>query len=225
MFGRGLVEPVNDLRPTNPATHPRLLERLAEQFAANHFEIRWLVKTIAASRAYQLTAQTTAFNEADDRFYSHALLKPLSAHTLVDAISQVTGVEEVFASAPEGTHATQLIGAQTPSYALDVLGRCRRERACQPAASGGGLAQALHLINGSTINAKLSKGALADLFKAGKSNSEIIEEFYVRALSRTPRKSELKFWEQALSRIPNRAQALEDFVWTLLNCREFAYNH
>jgi len=224
MLGRGLVEPVNDLRPTNPATHPRLLERLAESFVTNNFDLRWLIREIASSRTYQLSSRSIAGDSAD-QLYSHAYLKPLSAQVLVDAISQVTGVAEQFDSAPKMTRATQLIGPQTPSYALDVLGRCNRERACEPTGSGGGLAQALHLINGSTINGKLAGGALSTMLKAGKSSAEIINEFYLRALCRRPDRGEQEFWEQTFESISNREEAAEDFVWTLLNSREFSYNH
>jgi hypothetical protein len=225
LLGRGLVEPVDDLRPTNPASHPKLLDRLAEHFVANGFDLRHLIETIVSSRTYQLSSITLAGNRADNRFFSHAYFKPLPAQVLVDAISQVTGVNEEFETVAEGTRAVQLIGAQTPSYALDVLGRCKREQACEPAGSGGGLAQALHMINGATINEKLGSGVLARWLREGKSNGEIIDELYLRAFSRLPREAEAKFWNGTLAKIGNQTEALEDFLWTVLNAREFAYNH
>lgn len=225
LMGRGLVEPVNDLRPTNPATHPRLLDRLANHFATQKFELREMVRLIASSRTYQLSSRAVDPQLAVDRFYSHSLVKALSAQVLVDGVSQVAGVDETFAGVSAGTRAVQLVGTQTPSYALDVLGRCSRERSCETGGSGGGLAQALHLINGGTINDKLSRGALAGWLAESKANADLVQEFYLRALCRLPQPAELDYWEKLLSRAPDRPSAAEDFLWTLLNSREFVFNH
>jgi hypothetical protein len=161
----------------------------------------------------------------DDRFYSHAYVKSLEAQTIVDAIVQVTDVVESYDGYDKGTRAMQLAGVQTPSYALDVLGRCNRERSCAPAGGSRGLAQALHLINGSTINEKLRGGILAKLLNEEKTSAQIVEELYLRALSRAPSKTESSFWETSISESENRIAALEDFLWALLNSREFAFNH
>ena len=116
------------------------------------------------------------------------------------------------------------MGVQTESYALDVLGRCRREKTCETSAgSGGGLAQALHLINGSTINEKLAHGALAPWLS--KPTLEVVEEFYLRAFTRGPSPEEASFWNATISQSADRHEAFEDFLWTLLNSREFAFNH
>jgi hypothetical protein len=151
----------------------------------------------------------------------------MSAQVLVDAIGQVTGLPETFKSEARGTRAVQLVGAQTESYALDVLGRCRREKTCETAvSSGGGLAQALHLINGSTINGKLAgDGALAPSNLNSKKTSELVEELYLRALTRPPTTDEAAFWKATINKAASRQEALEDFLWTLLNSREFAFNH
>jgi hypothetical protein len=223
LLGRGLVEPVDDLRPTNPPTHPKLLEDLSEHFIRNNFDFRTLIKTIVSSETYQLSSQTLAANRMDDCFYSHSHLKPLSAQVFLDSIADVTGVAASFTGYPQGTRAVQLADSQTESYSLDVLGRCARARRCEPVAMGGGLAQALHLINGSAIGDKLS-GPLLDLLQSSAiSLREAIEEIYLRALTRFPSPAEAAFWEKTLSaRTPD---LLQDFVWTILNCREFAFNH
>jgi len=225
LMGRGLFEPVDDMRPTNPATHPQLLNRLAREFAGHNFDLRWLVRAIVSSGAYQLSSHTSPGNKLDDRFYSHAQLKSLEAQTMLDAISQVTGVAESFSGYEEGIRAVQLHGAQTPSYALDVLGRCGRERSCAPAGGGGGLAQALHLINGPVINEKLGCGNLAKFLAEGKTSIEIVEEFYLRALTRKPSAAEAAFWGNSISASADKVAMCEDFLWTLLNSREFAFNH
>ena len=226
LLGRGLAEPVDDLRPTNPPTHPALLDALASDFVAHGHDLRRLIRTIVSSRTYQLSSRAHGINGLDDRFYSHAYLKELPAQVFVDAVAQVTGVPDHFDGYSDGTHAIQLVGSRTPSYALDVLGRCPRERSCEsPARAGGGLAQALHLINGPTINAKLSRGVVEHLLTRDSADREIIEELYVRALTRRPEPTELAEWEPLLARASNKTEAVQDLLWMLLNSREFAFNH
>jgi hypothetical protein len=225
LFGSGLIEPVDDLRPTNPASHPVLLEKLSAEFVSHGFDLRWLIKTIALSQSYQLSSDGASFPLGSERLFARGSQKHLPAQVLVDAISQVTGVTESFDGVKPGTTAVQLVGAQTPSYALDVLGRCGRERNCETANVGGGLAQALHLINGSTVNEKIKGGTLDDMVSKGKTDSEIVRDLYLRALTRLPSDGEEQFWSRTLNANVPRREALEDFLWTLLNCREFAYNH
>lgn len=226
LMGRGLVEPVDDLRPTNPPANPALLDALAGGFAAHHFDLRWLVREVAESSTYQLSSCALETNRRDERLFSHAFAKPLSAQVLVDAVAQVTGVPDQFPGWTPGTRAVQLIGAQTASQALDVLGRCTREKTCETAGrSGGGLAQALHLINGSTINDKLRGGILDELFARGAGDDEIIHELYLRALARPARAPEIEAWRPLLARSDGRKEAAEDLLWALLNSREFAFNH
>lgn len=226
LLGRGLIEPVDDLRPTNPPSNPALLDALATQFTQHGFDLRWLVAEIAGSRTYQLTSRTTPVNRRDDRLFSHACLKPLPAQVFADVVAQVTGVPDRFADLPEGTRAVQMPGAQTASYALDVLGRCPRERSCEtPGHSGGGLAQALHLINGSTINDKVHSGTLPRLLASKLDDTELIQELYLRSLSRPANAAELGAWISRLAKATDRATAAEDLLWTLLNSREFAFNH
>ncbi|MEW6303108.1 MAG: DUF1549 and DUF1553 domain-containing protein [Verrucomicrobiota bacterium] len=226
LLGRGLVEPVDDLRPTNPPVNPALMNALANDFARNGFDLRRLVRLIAESRTYQLSSRAIDGNRRDDRFFSHAYLKPLPAQVLADAVAQVTGVPDHYPDYAEGTRAVQLVGAQTPSYALDVLGRCAREQSCEsPGRAGGGLAQALHLINGSTINDKLRGGALSRLLARGLTDSELIDELYLRTLSRPASAAERAEWEPMLARAADKTEIAEDLLWALLNSREFAFNH
>jgi hypothetical protein len=226
LLGRGLVEPVDDLRPTNPPTLPALLDTLAQEFVSHGHDLRWLIQTIASSRTYQLSSKTSPSNQLDDRFYSHGFLKELSAQVFVDAVAQATGVADEFEGYPAGTRAIQLIGAHTASYSLDVLGRCSRDRPCDGASrSGGGLAQALHLINGRTINAKLNEGITEQLLARNLSDRAMIEELYLRTLTRRPDRTELAEWEPLLARATDKSEAIADLLWALLNSREFAFNH
>jgi hypothetical protein len=226
LLGRGLAEPVDDLRPTNPPANPELMEALAADFAAHGYDVRRLIRMIVSSRTYQLSSRANEINRRDDRFFSRAYLKPLAAQVLADAIAQASGVPEEFAGYPAGTRAVQLIGSQTPSFALDVFGRCSRERACESSGrSGGGLAQALHLINGSTVNGKLRNGFLTAALAGARADAELIDELYLRTLSRPADQPEIARWKTMLADPAERAEVAEDLLWALLNSREFAFNH
>jgi hypothetical protein len=225
LMGRGLVEPVDDLRPTNPPSNPALLEALAKTFVRQGYDLRKLVRTITSSRTYQLSSQVNEINRLDDRFFSHACLKPLTAQVLADAIAQATGAPDVFAGYAPGTRAVTLIDPQVPSYTLDVFGRCPRTTSCENAAQfDGGLSQALHLVNGPAVNAKTDE-TVNRLLSEPKSNRALVEELYLRTLSRMPNAGELTHWDKTLSEAESNREMLEDLLWALLNSREFAFNH
>jgi hypothetical protein len=225
LMGRGLVEPVDDLRPTNPPSNPALLKALAVDFIRQGYDLRSLIRTITTSRTYQLSSQVNAINRQEDSFFSHAYLKPLTAQVLADAIAQATSAPDEFAGYPPGTRAVTLIDPQTPSYTLDVFGRCPRTVGCESAAQfGGGLSQALHLVNGPVVNGKTDK-ALSRLLAEPSSNRVLVEELYLRTMSRLPDAREFAYWENFLSQAGSKREALEDLLWALLNSREFAFNH
>ena len=231
MMGRGLVEPVDDFRATNPATHPELLTALADDFAANGYDLRHALRRIALSDAYARSTDTLPQNAMDDRFYSHALQKPLQPEVLADAISDVLGVSDIYGDQPEGTRAVSLFNPNTESEALDILGRCGRETSCESATEAAdGLQRKLHLFNGKLLNARIGvPGSRLDKLMAdGKSPIEILNAFYLAALSRHPTETEQQFWEQHIdiSASANSQRAvLEDMVWSLLTCNEFVSNH
>ena len=228
LVGRGVAEPVDDLRVTNPPSNPALLDALAADFAAGGYDLRRLVRTIAESRTYQLASRATDDNRDDDRLFSHARVKPLAPQVLADAIADATGVSDEFPGYPPGTRAVELVDARTPSYALDVLGRCTREAACETRSAGGGVSQSLHLINGTTINAKLRGGVTDRLLRDSPPDARVVEELYLRALSRFPSEKEHGFWDQQLASAAtarDKRLLVEDLLWALLNSREFAYSH
>lgn len=230
LFGRGLVEPTDDLRETNPPTHPELLERLAEDFVEHGASIRHTLQRIALSHTYGRSEAVVTGNATEDRFYSHSYRRPLDPEILADAIADVTGVANEFLGHAPGTRAVTLIDPLTPAPSLDILGRCSRFAGCEEnGVSGGGLPAQLHLLNGELINRKLAEptSRLRRMIDAGAQDDEIVDAFYVRALSRHATEDELKRWRQRLATgEPNhRVERLEDFLWSLLNSRQFVENH
>ena len=229
MMGRGLVESTDDLRATNPATHPSLLNDLANDFVANGYDLRHTLRTIALSSAYGRTSRPLPENQSDDRYYSHTLSTPLDPEVLADAIADVTGVFEKFPDYPLGTRAVSLFDPKIKSEMLAILGQCSREDSCESnGKKNGGLTQKLHLLNGPLLNHRIvaPEGRLAKLIKEGKASDEIIHRFYRLALCRPPSSAEQSFWRDQLQKNEDVPKALlEDFVWSLLTCKEFVTNH
>jgi hypothetical protein len=231
MFGRGLVEPVDDLRDTNPATHPALLDQLAADFIEHGYDLRHTLRLIAQSATYARSSQTRPENAADDRFYSHAWVRPLPVAVLLDAWSAVTGVPGQYGGLPNGSRAIALVDARLSSLSLDLLGRCPPGADCTgDAGAAGDLARALHVINGGALNDKLASqsGDLPKLLASGRTDVELVEEIYLRALCRFPTDEERLYWQQQLSGASpefERRERWEDLLWGLLSCREFATNH
>lgn len=227
LMGRGLVEPVDDMRDTNPATHPKLLNRLAEDFAASGYRLRPMLKRIATSATYARSSNTVPGNAEDDRYYSHALRRPLEAEVLADGISYVLNVPAQYGGKAPGQRAVTLVDLYTPSLTLDILGRCGREESCESETSiSGGLTRNLHLLNGELINARISReeGRLARFFDADTAPMDIIDELYLVALSRKPVGATRRFWREQLANVESVEQQqglLEDFLWSLLASSKF----
>lgn len=231
MMGRGLVEPTDDFRDTNPATHPALLDKLATDFVENGYDLRHTLRRIALSSAYARSSVAQPDNRSDDRFYSRALTRPLEAEVLADAISDVTGLPETYGDVPSGTRAIALFDPKIPSPSLDILGRCSREESCESAAeTAGGLTRKLHLFNGPLLNRRIAdpNGRLARQIRSGTRPEKIIRDLYLRALSREPSLRERQFWTRQIRSTDDATQQkeiLEDFLWGLLTCQEFVTNH
>ena len=229
MFGRGLIEPTDDMRETNLATHPELLSRLADDFIASGFELRHSLRLLANSATYGRSGVTFTVNEADDRFYSHAYRRPLEPEVLADALADVTGVYDQYGDLPLGTRAISLVDPLTPSISLDVLGRCTRQASCEASESRVGLPTKLHQLNGALINRKITdpKGLLHAMLDSGQNTETVLTELYLTALGRRPSETESQFWLQQISKSEQSevAACFEDILWSLLSCSEFAMNH
>ena len=229
-FGKGLVEPVDDLSAANPPVHPELLEALAQQFIASGYDTRALIRTIATSSAYGLSSAPVPGNAQDDRFFSHQSARPLTAHQMADALAQATQVPNVFANrrARSRTKAIQIFDPGNASTILDTFGRCSRATTCSPIGLPQlTLSQALLLIGGDVVDSKVShiQGYLAHLLELEPSPAEIVEYLYLRTLCRTPTNQERVHWVAEFNAASSIAEVAEDLFWALLNSREFAFNH
>jgi hypothetical protein len=236
-FGRGIVDPVDDFRSTNPPTHPELLAALAKDFREHGYNLRRLMKTIVTSRTYQLSRLTNASNRDDVVNYSHSLPRALDAEVLLDAVVDVTGVPETFSTAvtegssvgqaPAGTRAINLKDPDMYfSRFLELYGRPNRgaipERSAHP-----NLGQALHMLAGASYVDRLSSkdSRLARLLESGAPDAKIFEEFYLTALARLPAGDEVQELQGILAKRGDREAGLREFVWALISSREFAENH
>ncbi len=229
LMGRGLVEPLDDMRATNPASNPELLDALAKDFAEHKFDLKRLLRTIMNSRAYQVSSATTPGNAQDGAnvHYARFTVRRLTAEQLADALDFATGTVQKYPGLPLGTRAIQLPDAEVKSFLLDVFGRparkivCECERTTQP-----NIAQALHLLNGDFLNTKIAApaGRVEKLFKAKAALPAVVEELYLVTLSRPPRPEELQRAQGWIRAAATPREGVQDLLWVLLNSREFLFN-
>lgn len=228
LLGRGLVEPVDDMRATNPASNEALLQALADDFVASGFNLKHLLRTIVSSRLYQLDSQPTPENASDMRFYSHYLVKRLPAEALLDAVDQATGSRTKFPNLPLGTRAVELPDADYPVYFLRTFGKPKRASTCEcERVKEINLSQVLHTLNGETIAGKLAdgQGRVARLAASDKPWQEGVTELYLATLARRPTPEELAAWAPFKDQCPDLKTFYEDVLWALLNSKQFLYVH
>ncbi len=207
LMGRGLVEPIDDQRVTNPPTNPELLDQLAKDFMAHAYDVKHLIRTICSSRAYQLSSDVTPANKADTAYYSHYFIKRLPAEVMLDTINMATGTTEKFGGLPNGFRAIQLPDPRVDSYFLDAFGRAPRVIACEcERAAEPNMGQALHLMMSDLVNRKVQdgNGTLNKLIQAKKSDREIIETCYMTALGRPPKPDEMAKAEKTVRELIER---------------------
>ena len=226
-FGRGIVDQVDDVRVSNPAVNPQLLDELSSRFVAYKFDFKKLVRDICNSRTYQLSTQRNETNANDSTNFSRAQLRRIRAEILLDVISQITESEDKFKGLPKGSRAVQIADGNTSTYFLRTFGRAERKTVCScEVKMEPNLSQALHLINGDTVENKIRKGnVIKNLIDAKKTDEEILNDLYVRCFSRKPNDSELTALVATIAENENRQKAIEDVFWALLNAREFVFNH
>ncbi|MDZ4779386.1 MAG: DUF1553 domain-containing protein [Planctomycetia bacterium] len=228
LMGRGIVEPVDDFRDSNPPANAPLLDALAEDFAAHGFDWKHTLRTILNSRTYQLSSRTNSFNAQDVKYSSHTATRLQTAEQLLDAICQVTGVPEKYPGLPAGIRATQLPSPDVDHPFLKTFGQPARETACQcERGADSNLSQALQLINGPLVHAKLKDehNRFRTLVAAGKSDRAIVTELYLSAFSRPPSEQELAVADRHIAASGDRLAALEDLCWAVINANEFLFQH
>lgn len=227
-MGRGLIEPVDDVRDTNPPSNPELLDALAKRLIEKKYDLHDLIRTVAGSRAYQLASQPNKTNENDEQNFSRAQFRRVNAEVLLDMVSQATGISEKFEGVPSGYRAIQLWDSNVDHYFLKLFGRpvhataCECERNHEP-----GVAQILHLLNSPNIQSKLGheRGTVAELERSKADNRELIIELYLTFYARMPSEVETAQALAYFAKTQRRRDAAEDLAWSLLNSLEFVFNH
>jgi hypothetical protein len=229
-FGRGLVNPIDDIRATNPASNPQLLDALADDLIAHGYDIKHLLRTIMRSKVYQLgaVAMPASRADADNRYVTHFSPTRLGAEALLDAVDFACGTREKFAELPPGYRAIELPDSDYASEFLDAFGRPRRAVPCECERSvAPTMTQALLMISGGLLNRKVSDpgGRVARLAAAKTPATKAIEELFLCTVSRLPAPQEIREAAADIEAAPSPKEGLEDLLWTLLNTREFHFNH
>jgi hypothetical protein len=226
-FGRGIVHEVDDVRVSNPAVNPELLEELGKKFREYNFDFKKLVKDICTSRTYQLATSTNKTNELDVKNFSHAAVRRIRAEVMYDVISQVTETKNKFQGLPLGARAVQIADGTASTYFLTTFGRATRETVCScEVKMEPNLSQALHLLNGDTTQNKVAGGdVVGRLIQAKLTDEQIVEDLYVRCFSRKPTAKELDEVKKVLAGYQEKKKGFEDLFWSLLNSKEFMFNH
>ena len=227
-LGVGVVEPVDDVRVSNPPSNPELIADLAKHLTDYKYDMRKLVKDITTSMTYQRSTKVNETNAGDKLNFSHAQVRRVRAEVLLDAISQVTETPNKFQGLPVGARAVQIADGAVSNYFLTTFGRAKRESVCScEVKMEPTLSQALHLMNGDALNDRIKSGrVVAKLIADKKSDREIIDDLYLRTFGRMPKEKELAAINQSLATAAdNRQAALEDLFWALMNSKEFYFNH
>ncbi|HEV7867032.1 MAG TPA: DUF1549 and DUF1553 domain-containing protein, partial [Chthoniobacteraceae bacterium] len=225
-MGRGIVEPVDDVRISNPASNPELLEALGQKLVEYNYDLKRIVREVCNSRAYQTTTRANETNELDDRNFAKATIRRMRAEVMLDCISQVTETKDKHKGLPAGARAVEIADGKTTTYFLTTFGRRDREVVCSREEVGPTLSQALHLINGTTVEGKIAQGGvIKKLMSGNRTPREIASELYLRCFNRAPTDEELIKLEQYWGVTEEQPKAYHDIFWALLNAKEFMFNH
>ncbi len=226
-FGIGIVEPVDDIRVSNPPTNPELFEALGKKLTEYNYDFKRLVRDVCLSQTYQRASERNESNKDDEKNFAHSRIRRIPAESALDCISQVTSTKEKFQGLPLGARAVQIADGAVGNFFLTAFGRSARTTVCAcEATTDPTLSQALHLINGDTVERKMAEGRLLEtLLEAGKTPAEVIEQIYIRCLGRKPAAEELPKLLALVPGTDDAKPALNDIFWAVLNSREFLFNH
>jgi hypothetical protein len=228
-FGRGIIDPVDDIRASNPPVNPQLLDALTKEFTTSNFDLRQLMRVIVNSRAYQAGIESNEWNAHDIENFSHQFPRRLTAEQLMDAVALATGSRPRFDEMPPDTTASQAADPHIGKEGfLDVFGRPSRESPCEcERRSDFSLPQALNLVNGRTISESVAdpKGRITRLILSGVDDRKILEDLYLSSLGRLPNAAESANGLKYLEGAGGRAARAQDLLWALVNSKAFLYNH
>ncbi len=226
-MGPGIVEPVDDIRVSNPPSNPALFDELGRRFIEYEFDLKQLVRDICNSRAYQRSTNPNESNQLDSRNYAYAQVRRVPAEMLLDCISQATATKDKFRGLPQGARAVQIADGGTSTYFLNTFGRSPRNTVCDcEASTDPSLSQALHLLNGSSTQGKIAQGKLIQTWLDQELTvPDIVGRIFVRCLSRTPTDAEKNSLVKLVAESQDSRVGLEDVFWAVLNSREFMFNH
>jgi len=226
-FGIGIVNPVDDVRISNPPSNPELYKALGDKLTGYNYDFKQLVRDICNSKTYQRASERNASNESDELNFAHSRIRRVRAENLLDCISQATDAKDKFPGLPLGSRAVQIADGSRSTYFLNTFGRSTRNTVCScEVKTEPNLSQSLHMLNGDTIEGKIRNGGLIQRsLKEGKTPDQAIESIYVRCLTRKPTPDELAKVKAAVAEEKEPQKALEDVFWAVLNSREFVFNH
>jgi hypothetical protein len=226
-LGRGIIEPVDDARISNPPSNPELLDALAAKLVEYQYDFKKLVRDICNSRTYQLDTRANETNATDERNFAKASIRRIRAEVLLDCISEVTDTQDKFPGLPRGANAVEIPDGNTSDYFLTTFGRASRSTVCSCEVKvDPNLSQALHLLNGDTVETKIGRGGVVkSLLKKGDTPDQVIENLYLRCLSREPTPQELGELKRFFKNSAAPEPVLNDVFWSLLNSKEFVFNH
>jgi hypothetical protein len=225
-MGRGIVEPVDDARLSNPPSNPELADALAAKLIEYKYDLRKLVRDICNSAAYQRATRENESNSLDERNFAKATIRRIRSEVLLDCITQATETQDKYRGLPLGARAVEIADGRTTSYFLTTFGRTDREEICAREKVGPTLSQALHLLNGDTIESKIAQGGVIQkLMKSNMTPREIATELYLRTFSRNPTEQEVRKLEEFWGVTEEQPKVYTDIFWALMNAKEFMFNH
>jgi hypothetical protein len=228
VFGRGLVDPVDDLRASNPCSNPELLDYLAVALVRAEYDQKKFLKELFQSAVFRLSAIASNDLDAEAVYATHFQPRRLSAEQMLDAVDLAAGTREKFPDVPLGYRASGLPDVGFASRFLDVFGRPKRVVVCEcERSTSASMSQALLLMSGTQLQRKVADpaGRVARLVKEKASTSALVEELYLASLGRKPDDGEMKAASDSITQAGNAREGAEDLLWALLNCREFQFNH
>lgn len=226
-LGRGIIDPVDDIRASNPASNPELLDALTKDFIDTGYDLKRLIRLICTSATYQRSLEASQWNEDDSMNYSHAVPRRLSAEQLYDSIIQATGAPRALPGVPAGFRASELPDSQVDVAFLDMFGRPPRESPCEcERTSDVSLGQTLNMVNGPTIGDAIAhpQGIIAKTIAAGATNEQLIATVYLSTLARKPSAEEMTRMAEYFGKIATQKEAAEDLAWALINSPGFLFN-